>query len=330
VQTILVVDDKASVRALVREYLTQEGFRVVTAENGRTALYAARYEKPALILLDIMMPEMGGHEFIRAHRQETNTPIILLTAKLDESDKVLGLELGAAFNRMIEDLAQANEARRQMTADIAHDLRTPLTVLSGYIESLRDGVLDPTRARFDTMYAEAQHLQRLVEDLRTLSLADAGELPLNRHPVPPVDLLERLRATYQHAAGQAGIALEIQAEPNLPELDIDSERMAQVLGNLVSNALRYTPEGGQITLAAQSRNGAVTLLVQDTGQGISPEALPRVFDRFNRGDTARQQQEGESGLGLAIARSIVEAHGGTITANSELGRGTVFVIELPV
>jgi two-component system sensor histidine kinase BaeS len=245
------------------------------------------------------------------------------------SEDELGV-LTAAFNQMSADLAQANEARRQMTADIAHDLRTPLTVLSGYIESLRDGVLEPTRARFDTMYAEAQHLQRLVDDLRTLSLADAGELPLNRQPTAPEDLLRRLEATYLHAVGQAGIALEVQAEPNLPELDIDPDRMAQVLGNLVNNALRYTPEGGQITLAARSRNGAVTLRVQDTGQGISPDALPHIFDRFYRGDTARQQQEGESGLGLAIARSIVEAHGGTIAAESELGRGTVFAIELPV
>jgi signal transduction histidine kinase len=180
------------------------------------------------------------------------------------------------------------------------------------------------------MYVEAQHLQRLVEDLRTLSMADAGELPLNRQPTAPEDLLRRLKATYLHAAGQAGIALEVQADPNLPDLDIDPDRMAQVLGNLVSNALRYTPEGGRIVLAAHARNGAVTLLVRDTGHGISPEALPRVFDRFYRGDTARQQQAGESGLGLAIARSIVEAHGGTIAAESELGRGTVFVIELPV
>jgi signal transduction histidine kinase len=237
--------------------------------------------------------------------------------------------LTAAFNQMSADLARANEARRQMTADIAHDLRTPLTVLSGYIESLRDGVLQPSRARYDTLYAEAQHLQRLVDDLRTLSLADAGELDLNRQTMPPEDLLERLRATYAHQAGQAGIALEVQTEADLPEIDLDPDRMIQVLGNLISNALRYTPQGGRIALIAQAQNGNVRLMVRDTGQGIPPEALPRIFDRFYRGDASRQQQEGESGLGLAIARSIIEAHGGTIAVDSELGRGTVFTIELP-
>jgi signal transduction histidine kinase len=250
--------------------------------------------------------------------------------------------LTAAFNQLSADLAQANESRRQMTADIAHDLRTPLTVLSGYIEALRDDVLPPSRERFDTMYSEAQHLQRLVDDLRTLSLADAGELPLNRQPTPPHELLERIAATYRHPAGQAGVALRLQPNGELPQCDVDPERMVQVLGNLVSNALRYTPQGGQIVLSARLRRApdtrplgrpspsrAVQLIVQDSGQGIAPDVLPHIFDRFYRGDAARQQQEGESGLGLAIARSIVEAHGGTIGVESVLGKGTTFTIGLP-
>ena len=252
--------------------------------------------------------------------------------------------LTTAFNRLSADLAQANESRRQMTADITHDLRTPLTVLSGYIEALRDGVLPPSRERFDTMYAEAQHLQRLVDDLRTLSLADAGELPLNRQPTAPRELLARIAAAYHHPAEQAGVTLDVQANGDLPTLDVDPERMVQVLGNMVSNALRYTPSGGQIVLAAQSRRDTVwagarksgerspemvQLLVQDSGQGIAADVLPHIFDRFYRGDAARQQQAGESGLGLAIARSIVEAHGGTIDVESVVGTGTTFTIELP-
>jgi two-component system sensor histidine kinase BaeS len=247
-------------------------------------------------------------------------------------------ELAMAFNQMSADLARANKVRRQMTADIAHDLRTPLTVITGYIESLRDGVLKPSPARLDAMYDEAQHLQRLVEDLRMLSLADAGELPLNRQPVSPRALLERLAAAYRHQAERQNIALHVRparrAEPDLPEIaerqiNVDPERMMQMLGNLVSNALRYTPEGGQISLGATQRGDDVLLTVQDNGAGIAAEALPHIFERFYRGDPSRQQQNGESGLGLAIAKSIVEAHGGKISAQSTFGEGTTFTILLP-
>lgn len=239
-------------------------------------------------------------------------------------------ELATAFNQMSADLTRSNELRRQMTADIAHDLRTPLTVITGYLESLRDGVLKPNPDWFDVMYNEARHLQRLVEDLRTLSLVDAGELPLNRQLVSPQELLERIAAAYRHPAEQQNIVLETKAEPELPEIKVDPERMVQVLGNLVTNALRHTPAGGQITLSAKPEAHAVQLRVQDNGEGIPPEALQRIFDRFYRGDAARQQQNGESGLGLAIARSLVEAHGGTISVESKRGNGTTFIIELPV
>jgi signal transduction histidine kinase len=238
-------------------------------------------------------------------------------------------QLAAAFNLMSADLARANQLRRQMTADIAHDLRSPLAVIIGYVESLRDGVLDPSPERFDVMYSEAQHLQRLVEDLRTLSLADAGELTLNCQPTSPGALLERAAAAYSRRAQRQDIALQVQAGA-LPEINVDPERMAQVLGNLLSNALRHTPEGGQIVLSARQQVNGLQLAVQDSGEGIAPEDLPHVFDRFYRGDASRQQQEGESGLGLAIAKSIVEAHEGTVAVQSELGRGTTFVMLLPL
>ncbi len=237
-------------------------------------------------------------------------------------------DLAQAFNQMSADLAQATHLRRQMTADIAHDLRTPLTVIGGYVEALRDQVLPPTPERFDLIYGEVRHLQQLVDDLRTLSLADADELRLNRQPIAPRALLVEVAALFQYRAEQQNIALTVEATDSLPVIVIDEGRMLQVLSNLVANALRYTPDGGHITLSAVDRSGGVQLIVRDDGAGISTEALPHIFDRFYRADQSRQQASGESGLGLAIARSIVEAHDGTITVESEVGKGTAFTISL--
>lgn len=239
-------------------------------------------------------------------------------------------ELADAFNRMSAELSRANRLRRQMTADIAHDLRNPLLVMSGYLEALRDGVLRPTPERFEMMYAEAQHLQHLVADLRTLSMADAGELSLQRQSVAPADLLERVANRYAHAAEQKQIRLTAEAEAGLPPVVIDPERMLQVLGNLVGNALRHTPSGGTIEISATHNTSGVVLAVQDSGSGIAPEALPHIFERFYRVDTSRSGETGESGLGLAIARSIVTAHQGTINVESQLGHGSRFSIHLPV
>jgi two-component system sensor histidine kinase BaeS len=238
-------------------------------------------------------------------------------------------ELAAAFNQMSADLDRLNLSRRQMTADIAHDLRSPLTVIGGYVESMRDGVLKPTPERLDTIHAEVMHLQRLVEDLRTLSQADAGELELNREPMAPLALLERMAKSYNQMAAQKKVTLEVQAQANLPEIRLDPDRMAQVFGNLIGNSLRYTPEGGHILLTAGQEKDAMAFHVQDNGQGISAEALPYIFNRFYRADPARSQG-GESGLGLAIARSIVEAHGGSISAESEGGKGTKIKLVFPL
>jgi signal transduction histidine kinase len=236
-------------------------------------------------------------------------------------------ELTATFNQMGADLEHANSLRRQMTADIAHDLRTPLAVITGYLEGLKDGVLKPSPKRFAAMYDEALFLQRLVEDLRTLSLAEAGELSLNCQPTQPAELIERLAGSFQRQADLNEVRLTTLVDEDLPLIQVDPERMLQALGNLVSNALRYTPAGGEIILAARGEDGAVRLEVADTGAGIAVDALPHVFDRFYRGDESRQ--EGGTGLGLAIARSIVALQGGTITAESAgPGMGSRFIIRL--
>jgi signal transduction histidine kinase len=246
-------------------------------------------------------------------------------------------ELAASFNRMSADLSQSTELRRQMTADIAHELRTPLSVILGYTEALSDGKLDGAPATFEILHDEAQHLGRLVDDLRTLSLADAGELSLNCRPVHPQDLLERAASAYAAQAQGQNVSLQVEARQNLPLVEVDPDRMAQVLGNLVGNALRYTPEGGEILLSAEQHPGQITerldslfIFVRDTGAGIALEDLPHIFHRFYKGDKSRYPEEGESGLGLAIAKSIVELHGGAISADSTLNAGTTFTIQLPV
>jgi signal transduction histidine kinase len=239
-------------------------------------------------------------------------------------------ELAASFNQLSADLDRANQARQQMTADIAHDLRTPLSIITGYLEALHNGVLEANPARIEAMYTEARHLQHLVEDLRTLSLADAGALSLDRQAISPRALLERAANAYQLPAQQKNIELQVQADSDIPDLNLDPERMAQVLGNLLSNAVRYTPNGGRITLAAHQIASSVQITVQDTGVGIAPADLPRIFDRLYRGDPNRPESAGESGLGLAIAKSVVEAHRGTIAVTSTINQGTTFTITLPI
>ena len=237
-------------------------------------------------------------------------------------------ELAKSFNQMSADLAQASQLRRQMTADIAHELRTPLSVILGYTEALSDGKLHGSPGMYQAMYGEAQLLSHLVDDLRTLSLADAGELTLNRLPVAPGDCLERTAASQAALAAHQSVEVRVQVAPNLPLIEADRERIAQVLGNLMSNALRYTPAGGTITLSAEAGAESVLLRVSDTGPGIEPDHLPHIFQRFYRADESRTTND-ESGLGLAIAKSLVEAHGGTITVESTVGQGTTFTVALP-
>ena len=224
--------------------------------------------------------------------------------------------LAASFNRMSLALDRSQRLRRQMTADIAHELRTPLSIIVGHLDAVEEGVLPPNAQTIGIMRDEAARLARLIDDLRTLSLADAGELSLACTPVEPGELLKRSAAAYQPAAQAAGIELTVEAAPGLPPLSMDAERMAQVLGNLLDNALLHVPRGGRILLASQPAADRVELRVQDDGPGIPPEDLELVFERLYRSDASRQRDAGGSGLGLAIAKSIVEAHGGSIQAES--------------
>lgn len=239
-------------------------------------------------------------------------------------------QLARAFNRMSQEVARVNYLRRQMTADIAHDLRTPLTVIAGYIESMRDGVLQPTPQRLSLIYSEIERLLNLVGDLRMLSQADAGELPLNPEPISPKSLLERVAEVFRHHAEQQQITLTVNASDDLPEIQLDETRMMQVMDNLISNALRYTPAGGSITLSARLSENKVVIAVQDTGEGIEPEELPHIFNRFHRADKSRHSESGETGLGLAIVKALVEAQKGQVWAESTPGKGTTIFMEFPI
>ncbi len=238
-------------------------------------------------------------------------------------------ELTESFNRMSAKLKQSRDLRRKMTADIAHELRTPLSVILGHAEALSEGKLSPTPETFGIVYDEARQLSLLVEDLRTLSLSDAGELTLVLRPVSPRTLLERIVNTYSHRMSELNISLKLESDPLLPDVNADPNRLNQVFENLLDNALRYSRSGGQIQMEAHSKGGEVEFRIQDNGQGIPEQDLPHIFDRFYRGDPSRNRNNGGSGLGLAIAKSIIELHNGRIWAESRVGHGTSIVFALP-
>ncbi|MGW2639947.1 sensor histidine kinase [Streptomyces sp. NPDC001348] len=241
--------------------------------------------------------------------------------------------LAEAFNDLTERRERLEAQRKAMVSDIAHELRSPLTNIRGWLEVTRDGLVDPDPALLASLHEEAVVLQRIIDDLQDLAAADAGTLRLHREPVRADDLLDQVAAAHRVAADAAGVAL--RTEPwtdGTPWLDADPVRMRQALGNLVSNALRHTPAGGDVTLAAR-RDGdgreGVVFTVADTGTGIAPDDLPHVFDRFWRAEKSRSRRTGGSGLGLAIVRHLVAAHGGTVDVASEPGAGTVFTLRLP-
>lgn len=295
----------------------------------RALLIAAGGAAVLALLLGVLL----ARTLTRPLREMTAAARSLARGKLGEQVEVRSQDevgaLAAAFNQMSEDLSQAEAWRKQLTADIAHDLRTPISIIQGHAEALRDGVLPPTPETFALIHEETMRLNRMVEDLRTLSRAEAGELSLVRRPVAVGDFLEQMAAAQRPRAREKGIELRLEVADGLPALMVDADRMAQALNNLVDNALRHTPAGGTVTVAAGRDGSGVWLQVRDSGPGIAADDLPHVFERFYRGDRARRRHEGGSGLGLAIARSIVEAHGGRIRAESPAGGGAVFTIALP-
>jgi two-component system OmpR family sensor kinase/two-component system sensor histidine kinase BaeS len=238
-------------------------------------------------------------------------------------------QVAHTFNQMADSLQAYETERRQMTAAIAHELRTPLSVIQSNLEAMLDGVLPTDADELVSLHQEARLLNRLIEDLRTLSLTDAEQLRLQMEPVNVGKLAAQVVERLQLHAEEKGIQLDTAVSNTLPLIQADPERLTQILTNLIANALRYTPEGTRVQVSVRTVSGGVETAVSDNGPGIPPEDLPKLFDRFWRAEQSRSRATGGSGLGLAVAKQLVQAHGGRIWVKSELNRGTRFTFFLP-
>jgi signal transduction histidine kinase len=252
-----------------------------------------------------------------------------LSQRVEFKDKGEMGELAKAFNYMASDLERAEKLQRNMVADVAHELRTPLSNIRGYLEAIGDEVIKPDADTIRSLDEEAALLSRLVDDLQELSLAEAGELKLDCQTEDINNVIKRTMATGQTQAAAKGVSVSADLPDNLPLVNIDSRRIGQVLRNLLENAIAHTGNGGSIVVAAEKQDNWVRVSVADTGEGIPAEDLPYIFERLYRVDKSRARATGGSGLGLTIARRLVEAHGGMIEAKSELGKGSVFVFTIP-
>jgi two-component system OmpR family sensor kinase/two-component system sensor histidine kinase BaeS len=255
-----------------------------------------------------------------------------LSARVPEQGDGEFRRFAHSFNEMAEALEAADRQRRELLADVAHELRTPLTIIQGNLEGLRDGVYDPSPDHLDLVLDETRNLSRLVEDLRLLALAEAGQLRMKPEMLDVRQLLVDVRDAFTAQVDEAGISLAVEVSSPVPPLHADPQRLGQVLGNLLANSLQHTPSGGLVTLGAEADSEwrEVQLWVADTGEGIPAEDLPYLFDRFYRTDKSRTRSTGGAGLGLPIARQLVRAHGGRIGVESQLGQGTRFTVALPV
>ncbi|MDQ7820820.1 MAG: ATP-binding protein [Armatimonadota bacterium] len=251
-----------------------------------------------------------------------------LTAHVEvESDDELG-EVARTFNAMVAEIHRSEEDRRRLLADIAHELGTPLAALQANVEGMLDGVVQPTPAKLAALHTQIQLLARLVRDLRDLTLAQQGRLPLDRQLVDLAEVIRQVVDVTRPAAEEKGVVLTSAADGPLT-VPADRERISQVLHNLLANAVRYTEAGGRIAVAARRQGSEVWVEVADTGVGIPASELPYVFDRFHRVDRSRSRSSGGAGLGLAIVKHLVEAHGGRVWVRSQVGRGSTFGFALP-
>ena len=317
----LEVDLFGNFRAAVREALVLAAAAAFIAAIVVSIFVTRQVATPVQAMMRASQRIASGH-----YEERVRVPGSMVRDELDEL-----AQLALSFNQMAAQLAKTEEMRRLLIADVAHELRTPLTTIKGTAEGLIDNVLPAEPETFHRIYREADRLQRLVYDLQELSRVEAGAYPLDRQPAAVQHLVqsatERLRLQFE----EKGVSLEVSMSPDLLPVLVDEDRVGQVLLNLVGNALQYTPAGGRVMMTARQEGQQVAITVQDTGIGISAEHLPHLFTRFYRVDKSRSRAGGGSGIGLTIARHLVEAHGGQIEAASDgPGQGSTFSFTLPI
>ncbi len=252
-----------------------------------------------------------------------------LTPRLKVAGAAEFRELAESFNRMVDDLDQSQQIRRNLLADVSHELLTPLTVLEGNLRAMLDGVYALNEEEISTLYDQTHHLIALVKELRQIAEAETQQLALQLEPADLNEIVEETVALFDPLAREKSVELRQIVYEGLPPVMVDHKRLRQVMGNLLANALAHTTEGDIITIQSGRTDGIAQLIVADTGEGLAPEELDHIFDRFYRTDGARRSDTGGAGLGLAIVKALVEAHSGSITAHSQPGQGTQFIISLP-
>jgi two-component system sensor histidine kinase BaeS len=315
-------------------FTPSEESQLVTRLN-QVALTAGLIAGGISLLLALLL----AYRFLKPIRGMTAAARQLAQGDLNQRVPVQGNDelatLGHTFNQMAISLQQAEQSRRAMTADIAHELRNPLAVQRANLEALQDGIYPLTPENLEPILEQNRLLTHLVEDLRTLALAESGQLTLERAPVNFPALVKSIIERFGPQADARQIVIDLNCADSIPTLSLDPFRIEQILGNLLSNALRYTPQNGRIHLDIQSyvrRNNTqmIQLDLHDSGPGIPEESLPHVFERFYRADRSRSRAEGGTGLGLAIARQLAEAHGGSLSAKNHPQGGAVFTMTIPV
>ncbi|GAA4532716.1 sensor histidine kinase [Amycolatopsis samaneae] len=303
------------------------GFTLSSENKVRLAAVAG-----GVLVIAVAVTVLAGIRLIRPLRALTGAAQRMEAGESGARVEVRGRDeiarLATAFNDMSAARERLEATRRGMVSDIAHELRTPLSNIRGWIEAVQDGVAQPDEELLTLLHDQAVHLQHIVDDLQDLALADAGELRVHPEPLDANALLTQVAAAHVPRAEAAGVTLSV-SPPADPDLTADPVRLRQALDNLVSNAVRHTPAGGTVTVRGTRDGEDVVFEVTDTGTGIGEEDLARVFDRFWRADRSRARQSGGSGLGLAIVRKLAEAHGGTVTAASVPGQGSTFTLRLP-